>query len=101
MVKTETNGVGCAPNRELLLAQHRFPGEYIIKAFGPGESLFREAVRLAIAELELAVSPRFSERDSSSGSRVCVSICMTVESVDEVIVAYERLYRLRELMFVL
>ena len=29
-----------APDRELLLAQHTFPGEYVIKAFGPNEPVF-------------------------------------------------------------
>ena len=100
-MKTGAESVRCAPDRELLLAQHRFPGEYTIKAFGPGRSVFRQEVRVAISELNLAVLPQFSERESSSGKRVCVSVHMTVDSVDEVIEAYERLYQLQELLFVL
>jgi hypothetical protein len=29
-----------APSREALLAVHQFPGEFVIKAFGPGDPEF-------------------------------------------------------------
>ena len=89
------------PARELLLANHSFPGEYIVKAFGPGDGVFaaavaREAVAV-VSEARLVVS----ERGTRSGHRVCVTLTMQAESVDEVLAVYERMYAIDGLMLIL
>jgi putative lipoic acid-binding regulatory protein len=81
-----------APHRELLLANHDFPGSYIIKAFGPNDARFRGGIQAAV---ERQVGPervQFSERGSKKGSKICITATIDAESVDEVIAVYESLY---------
>lgn len=89
-----------APARELLEASHTFPGAYLIKAFGPATSGFREAVREA-GESAVGARLRVSERVSSKGNKVCVTLELWAESVDEVISAYERLHDVADLKMIL
>ena len=89
-----------APNRELLEASHSFPGEYLIKAFGPANSDFREAVGAA-ARAAVGVRVRVSERVSSKGNSICITLCLSVETVDEVIHAYDRLHDVPDLKMIL
>jgi putative lipoic acid-binding regulatory protein len=89
-----------APARELLEAAHTFPGEYLIKAFGPATDPFRtqieEAGRAAVgARLVL------SERLSSKGNSICITLTLTAETVDEVILAYDRLHDVPGLRMIL
>lgn len=89
-----------APDRELLLANHQFPGEYTIKAFGPGHEQFvAEVHRHAVA----IVGERYAARTrfSSGGNRTCVTVQLTADSVDEVIAVYEGLYTIPELFLIL
>jgi putative lipoic acid-binding regulatory protein len=74
-----------APARELLEAAHTFPGEYLIKAFGP-------------ATVPLLV---LSERLSSKGNSICITLTLTAETVDEVILAYDRLHDVPGLRMIL
>ena len=81
-----------APHRELLLANHAFPGPYIIKAFGPNDARFRGGIQAAV---ERTVGPervQFSERDSSKGAKICITANIDAQNVDEVIAVYESLY---------
>ena len=89
-----------APNRALLEASHEFPGEYLIKAFGPATEAFRVAIHAAGAQ---AVGARLelSERLSSKGNSICITLCLQAETVDEVILAYERLHGVHGLRMIL
>ncbi|EDM73601.1 hypothetical protein PPSIR1_33656 [Plesiocystis pacifica SIR-1] len=89
-----------APERELIESQHEFPGEYLIKAFGPASATFREG---AVAAARGAVGDRVSvsERLSSKGNSVCVTLVLQAQTVDEVIATYERLHELSELKLIL
>lgn len=89
-----------APARELIEANHEFPGEYPIKAFGPASETFRVAVHTATRQ---AVGARFvvSERLSSKGNSVCITLILAAETVDEVICAYERLHDVPGLRMIL
>lgn len=89
-----------APDRELLLAQHPFPGEYMIKAFGPSGPAFVTAVEAAASSI---VGSRFVSRtrDSRQGNKICVTLELQAETVDEVIEVYERLYAIDSLLLIL
>ncbi len=89
------------PAREAILAAHRFPGDYVIKAFGPAGEAFREAV---VGHAHAATSTtRVSvhERMTRSGDRVCVTLTLQAETVEEVEDVYYRLYTLPELLLIL
>lgn len=89
-----------APARELIEAAHDFPGEYTIKAFGPANNGFREAVAVAI---EHAVGARHEcrERLGSKGNSMCITVVLQVETVDEVLRTYERLHLIADLKLIL
>jgi putative lipoic acid-binding regulatory protein len=89
-----------APARELLEGSHAFPGEYLIKAFGPATEDFRAAIHAAACE---AVGARLelSERVSSKGNSICITLNLRAETVDEVILAYERLHDVHGLRMIL
>lgn len=90
-----------APSRDALLAVHQFPGEFIIKAFGPGTDDF-EARAVACARAELgAERVAFSSRDTRSGTRRCVTLTLQAEKVEQVEAVYERLHHLSELFLIL
>lgn len=86
-----------APDRELLLARHQFPCEYIIKAFGPGDDGFRSDVRAAAAPVAFEAS----ERATKSGHRICITLSLQAQNVDEVIGVYERLHEIVSLQLIL
>lgn len=90
-----------APARELLLANHRFPGPYVIKAFGPESERFREgivaAAVLVVGEARAAVA----HRTSSRGSKVCVTLTVNAFTVDEVIDVYDRIHQVPDLQLIL
>jgi putative lipoic acid-binding regulatory protein len=89
-----------APARELIEAAHEFPGEYLIKAFGPATDLFRAQIELAG---RAAVGARLvlSERLSSKGNSICITLTLTAETADEVILAYDRLHDVPGLKMIL
>lgn len=90
-----------APSREMLLAVHRFPGPYVIKAFGPAGGAFRASVvehaHAAADEARVVVH----ERATRSGDRVCVTVTLHAERVEEVEDVYSRLYTLPDLLLIL
>lgn len=89
-----------APARELIEANHEFPGEYIIKAFGPASEQFRTDIGHAV---RTAVGARVvvSERLGSKGNSICITLTLAAESVDEVIFAYDRLHAVPGLRLIL
>jgi putative lipoic acid-binding regulatory protein len=90
-----------APSRELLLANHAFPGEYIVKAFGPKTDDFRDAVHASAAQVVGAARVQIAERSSRHGRRVCVTLTIAAETVDDVIRVYAQICRVPELMMIL
>lgn len=80
-----------APSRELLLASHAFPGEYIVKAFGPGTDEFRLAIHAVAAAVVGAPRVRSSERSTRSARRICITLVLAVDTVDEVIGVYHQI----------
>lgn len=91
-----------APNRELLLAQHRFPGPYTIKVFGPGQGgEFVDAVQAAVKRALCLGQVQMRERKSTRGNRICVTIELQAQSVDEVIALYESLHQIETLQLIL
>jgi putative lipoic acid-binding regulatory protein len=90
-----------APSRELLLANHDFPGEYVVKAFGPASERFRLHVRAVAAAIFGEERAQVLERTSSKGARVCITLQVNARSVDEVIDAYERLHESPDLLLLL
>ena len=90
-----------APDRDLLLSQHQFPGEYIIKAFGPGTQAFTAAIRACANDVVGEDRAGIRERMSSRGRRMCVSVTLQAQSVDEVIGVYDRMHDVADLMMIL
>lgn len=90
-----------APHRDLLLANHSFPGAYVIKAFGPAEADFRAGIRSACVHTVTAARVKFSERSSKHGNKVCITAAIEAQDVDEVIALYERLYDVPGLSLIL
>jgi putative lipoic acid-binding regulatory protein len=89
-----------APARELLEAAHRFPCEYVIKAFGPALAEFRSGVGAA-AHAAVGARVELSERVGSKGNSICITLTLAAQSVDEVIFAYERLHAVPGLRLIL
>jgi putative lipoic acid-binding regulatory protein len=90
-----------APSRELILENHRFPGEYIVKAFGPGSKAFREQVRACAVEVMGERRVVTSERATRSGHKICVTLTLEANTVEEVERVYDRVCEVPGLMFLL
>lgn len=90
-----------APQRDLILAAHTFPGEYVIKAFGPGRAAFRERVTASAHAVLEAHRVVVSERSTKSGTRTCITLTLAIAHVDEIEAVYERIYELEDLMLIL
>jgi putative lipoic acid-binding regulatory protein len=90
-----------APSREALLAVHRFPGEFVIKAFGRCDGEF-EAAAVAAATAELGADRvGVRVRTTPSGTRQCVTLTLQAQSVEDVEAVYRRLYDLPDLFLIL
>lgn len=90
-----------APSRDAILAVHNFPGEYVIKAFGPGSAAFHDAV---VAAAHAEVDPgrvAVSVRGTASGARHCVTLTLGVDTVEQVEAVYSRLFLLEQLLLIL
>lgn len=90
-----------APSRELLLANHAFPGEYIIKAFGPGDPAFATAVEASATAVIDPSRVQVSQRSTRSGARVCVTLTLHVEQVEEVEAIYAEIHAIDSLLLIL
>ena len=90
-----------APSRELLLANHRFPGPYVIKAFGPSSDQFREEIVAAAVVVVGESRAAVAHRTSSGGARVCVTLTVNAFTVDEVIEVYDRIHQVADLKLIL
>lgn len=71
---------------------HEFPGPYTMKVIGKNEAAF-VALVLGVARrvLELDVDPEYSNRTTSSGRHVSVTLDLTVESAVVVATLYEQM----------
>lgn len=90
-----------APSRELLLANHTFPGEYIIKAFGPGEPAFAAATVAAATAVIDASRVQVSQRGTRSGARVCVTLTLQIDRVEEIEAIYAEIHAIDSLLLIL
>lgn len=90
-----------APSRELLLANHRFPGPYMIKAFGPASEGFCDGILAAVVMVVGEARAAVQQRTSSGGRRVCLSVTVNAFTVDEVIDVYDRIHQVPELKMIL
>lgn len=92
-----------APSREMLLAVHRFPCEFVIKAFGPGptKSDFNARAVACAERVVTAARVTSSERATASGRRVCVTLNVQAERVEDVEDVYEALFELDDLLMIL
>jgi putative lipoic acid-binding regulatory protein len=90
-----------APDRDLLLSAHTFPGEYVIKAFGPSTTEFRDAVHGSARDVVGEARVEVRERISSGGRRMCVTLTLRVLDVDEVLLVYDRVHDVPQLMMIL
>jgi putative lipoic acid-binding regulatory protein len=90
-----------APSREAILAVHQFPGEFVIKAFGPGTDDFHDAV-VAAAHAEVGSERvQVQVRSTTSGTRRCVTLTLMAETIEQVEGVYGRLYLVEELFLIL
>ncbi len=90
-----------APSREAILAVHQFPGEFVIKAFGPGTAEFHDAV-VAAAHAEIAAERvQVQVRSTASGARRCVTLTLMAETIEQVEGVYSRLYLVEHLFLIL
>ncbi len=90
-----------APARDALLAVHQFPGEYVIKAFGPGGDEFQAAVVAAAHEEVHPERVAVATRVTNSGGRQCVTLTLHAHTVEEVEALYERLHKIETLQLIL
>lgn len=73
------------PSIELLESVHDFPGEYTVKAFGPHEQTFVDAVTAATSDFHArAGSPAVSARASSKGTYICVTAVVWLKAAADV-----------------
>jgi len=76
-------------SRELLESTHDFPGPYTLKAIGPHDQAFIDAVALAARAVGASGhDPAVSARASSRGSHLCVTVTVVVERADAVLEMY-------------
>ncbi|MCR9164486.1 MAG: DUF493 family protein [Nannocystaceae bacterium] len=90
-----------APDRDLLLQSHQFPGQYVIKAFGATGSTFERDAENCAVDVVGADRVTAHTRSSSGGRRSCVTLTLSANTVDEVIATYERLHALDSLLLIL
>ncbi len=90
-----------APSVELLLATHVFPGEYTVKAFGPADDGFRAELLATAAAAIGADRVRTSERASRHGRKICITLTLSVETVDDVVRVYDRISEVSQLLMLL
>ncbi|MBL9104675.1 MAG: DUF493 family protein [Myxococcales bacterium] len=89
------------PSRDALLAVHKFPGEFLIKAFGAGGDAFTAAATAA-ATAELGPDRvGVQVRTTPSGTRQCVSLTLQADKVEDVEAVYRRLFALPDLLMIL
>lgn len=90
------------PARELLDAVHNFPCQYVFKAVGLADDEFVSRVVVTIREtLELEFDPPFETRETPAGRHVSVTVTLSVQSSDEVLLIYERMSGITGLVMLL
>ena len=90
-----------APSRELLLATHAFPGEYMIKVFGPGQAEFRAVLIEQVGALVERERMDVRHRSTASGHRTCVTVTWRAHTVDEVIEMYRLVQQVPDVLLIL
>ncbi len=90
-----------APSRELLLANHEFPGVYVIKAFGQSSDAFRAGVIACATAVLPETHVEVSERSTKNGRQVCVTLSLTARTVEDVEAVYAGIYEVDGLRLIL
>ena len=90
-----------APSREALEAVHKFPCEFVIKAFGKGGEAFESAAVAAAVERLGPDRVHVQTRTTPSGARQCVTLTLKAETVEDVEAIYHRLFHLPDLQLLL
>lgn len=86
---------------EKLNAAHSFPARYTFKLIGANRETFEEdALRILKSEVPSA-QPEVTQRLSSAGNHVSVTLVATIEDADTVIRLYERFHKLKGLAMLL
>ncbi len=80
---------------------HSFPGEFVIKAFGPGRGDFHQRALACATEVVGAAAVVTSTRGTASGRKICVTLTMQISTVEHVEEVYERLHGLDDLLLIL
>ena len=89
-----------APSRELILANHDFPGEYMIKAFGPNDAGFKAAVVRCATGVLSEARVAATERTTRSGHRCCVTLNLSVDTVFFIEAVTAEIYTLEALTLI-
>ena len=90
-----------APSRELLLANHEFPGAYVIKAFGPNDEGFRAGVVGSATSVLPENHVEVSERSTKNGRQICVTLTLSARTVEDVEAVYAGIYEVDGLRLIL
>lgn len=90
------------PSIERLESVHSFPGSYTFKLFGPNDGEFAAgARRTAVALVGNEAFVRSSERESSRGKHLCVTLEVHVQSAEHVRALYDDFVQLPDLRLLL
>lgn len=90
------------PPRELLEANHQFPGTFLFKAIGRCDGEFAARVVAVVREtLSHDFDPPHELRHTSGGRHVAVSIEPWVESSEQALVIYARIRELPGLVMLM
>jgi putative lipoic acid-binding regulatory protein len=90
-----------APSREALEAVHKFPCEFVIKAFGKGGQEFESAAIAAAVDRLGRDRVHVQTRTTPSGTRQCVSLTLKAHTVEDVEAVYHSLFHLPDLLLLL
>jgi uncharacterized protein len=90
------------PPLELLQSVHTFPGTYQIRAIGSVENDFiGRVVALVQGELAGPSEVDYAERFTPDGRHVSVTLDITVQSAEQVLLIYQQLQGVEGLRFLL
>lgn len=88
--------------RELLEANHPFPGRFVFKAVGRAEGDFVSSVVAAVREtLNQDFDAPYETRQTPAGRHVAVTVTPWVDSADDVLLVFARIQQLPDLIMLL
>ena len=90
-----------APSREAILGTHSFPGEFMIKAFGPNSQEFRQEIAACAHRVVTSERVQISERSTKSGHKICITLTLEVHQVEEIEILYAQIHQVTHLQMIL